>query len=172
MRRCKINQPYAESAYLRRHEFRISLNGTVPLSFSFPRIWDETRKPRTQWRCDNARSFTRYIHSQVRGLNSRLREARHRERDSSSSSSPSLFYINYSSCIFPPRRIDRGEKSCAILNYARLFPSRNPGLQPVATVFDYRAGTIFLLSLMVDAAAQIRMTEGGCRDSSTKYRSH
>lgn len=39
----------------------------------------------------------------------------------------------------------------------------------MATVFDYRAGTIFLSPLMADATAQIRMTEGGCRDSSTLY---
>lgn len=63
-------------------------------SLSRKRIWDETRKPGTQWRCDNARSFTRYIHSQVRGLNSRLRESRHRERDSSSlSPSPVLHQL-------------------------------------------------------------------------------
>lgn len=117
----------------------------------------------------------RYNHSQVRGLNSRARVSSSRARFLLLLLL--LFYIssyvNYSRFIFS-REIGRGEKSCAILNYARLFlreiSDRRSRLQPVATVFDYRAGTIFLSSLMADAAAQIRMTEGGCRDSSTLCR--
>lgn len=52
---------------------------------------------------------------------------------------------------------------------AFLFLAKSGQRSHVATVFDYRAGTIFLSPLMPDAAAQIRMTEGSCRGSSTLY---
>jgi len=80
----EISRPPWKRQRIRRYEFRVSLNGAVVFFLSrwrWPRkrIWNETRKPETQWRCDNARCFMGRIHSRVRGLNPQ-RGSRHRAR--------------------------------------------------------------------------------------------